>query len=534
MTYFTKLNTNKIFLSITIFIAFVLGLTVWYYYDISVHRQFEENIYRKWFILIKNTSFLQPVWTASAGFSIASFMMCTLIYYYFKKTSIFFLFFLFNFQTAVAYLTALLPYYTSSSLALLLYFSIFPIYQTCSLLTSSKIYSAIHETLDNNTFNKFCWIGVIGLLFSFASYFVNSVFLKFLFSGVYFTAIIILLFVNYQQVITLIRQKIIGKDFLIPIIAFVILTLIGLFPLTDSNMSWVYQLKIIGNLCFPLAGVAFAASFSTNIMRNLDAKNLALIAVTQEKQAILEAQNETLAIQVAEQTAELKALNDTKDRLFSIIGHDLRSPLASLKGVLLLLNNQQLNREEFNELLQQLNQNVENAHSTLENLLQWSMSQMKEMKPTLKSFEVNDIIEQTVELFRDVAKQKQIDLQTNISEHLKVFADENHIRAVIRNLINNALKFTPTNGRVSISSKFKNNYVVLQITDTGVGITTDEMELIFTNPKLKQGTSGEKGTGLGLILCQDLIKQNSGEIFVRSEIPKGTTFEILIPQKAEY
>jgi two-component system, sensor histidine kinase and response regulator len=170
----------------------------------------------------------------------------------------------------------------------------------------------------------------------------------------------------------------------------------------------------------------------------------------------------------------------------------------------------------------------------LENLLQWSLSQMKSMKPSLKSFDVNDIVEQTVELFKDVAKQKQIDLQTNISGNLMVFADENHIRAVVRNLINNALKFTPKNGQVSINSKFKNNYVVLQITDTGIGINTDEIALIFTNPKLKQGTLGEKGTGLGLILCQDLIKQNFGEINVRSELQTGTTFEVLIPQKAEY
>ena len=202
--------------------------------------------------------------------------------------------------------------------------------------------------------------------------------------------------------------------------------------------------------------------------------------------------------------------------------------------MLLLLDNQQLSREEFNDLLLHLQKNVDNVHGMLENLLQWSLSQMKGMKPNLKVFEMNDVIEQTIELFKEVAKQKNIELRTNILENLTVFADENHVQAVIRNLLNNALKFTPKDGNVSVSGKSKNNFVELQIINSGIGISTDELQTIFSNPKLKQGTAGENGTGLGLILCKDLIKQNSGEISVKSDFMKNTTFEVLIPKKAEF
>ncbi len=268
----------------------------------------------------------------------------------------------------------------------------------------------------------------------------------------------------------------------------------------------------------------FAKDFSNTLFRQAEVKIL-----IEEKNSILEKQNETLAQQVAEKTAELQAINSSKDKLFSIIAHDLRSPIASIKGVLQLLDNEQLSKEEFLELSKYLKNNVDSVHGMLENLLQWSLSQMKGIEPSLIQFDMNLVINETIDFFEEVANQKQIDLKTNINQGLFAYADQHQIQIVLQNLINNAIKFTHKCGCVAVSGGIRDNFVVLKITDSGTGIEQEDLPTIFTKPKLKRGTAGEKGTGLGLILCKDLIEQNGGKIAVLSEPEKGTTFEILLP-----
>jgi signal transduction histidine kinase len=527
MTY----TTNKyqfiqvVYLSICL-IAFLVSLVATYNYDIN-------NSIKLYVDLFVTNSIAKFIWTLSLGFFISLSTVFALTFLLRKDTIVLWYVALFLFIT-IGYFVALLPYYFQNSISYFIFYSLNNGAILGTTLCGIRIIQDLTESTDTTKFNSFSLKATIGYLCCLIGYFMQD---KSLYLSLHFAFLaicLILVFDCYLMLKVAVKKKKIGGQFIKNIAVLSFVSFCQAFPITSQSYELIFNIKLINNFILPFAIAAFCASiFSLKIRRNKDNEER-IDTLMQEKQAILEAQNEILATQVAEKTAELKALNATKDRLFSIIGHDLRSPVASLKGVLLLLDNQQLSREEFDEILEHLQKNVDNVHTTLENLLQWSLSQMKEMKPYLKSFEMNDVLEQTVELFRNIAKQKQIDLQINITKNLIVFADENHIRAIIRNLINNALKFTPNNGRVFISNKFKNNYVVLQITDTGVGITTDEMELIFTNPKLKQGTSGEKGTGLGLILCQDLIKQNAGEISVRSELQKGTTFEILIPQKAEY
>ena len=402
------------------------------------------------------------------------------------------------------------------------------------ILCGVKIIQDVTEYEDEIIFRKLSIIGIIGLLSCNFGYFLENNNHFQLFHFIFLTSCLISMIKCFFILRKAVKEKGLEKNFIVAIIILTFISIFEVFPITNGNILLVFKLRLIASIFLPFAISTFPALVFVKSMHNYDLKQAEVESLTLEKQAILETQNETLAIQVAEQTSELKALNSTKDRLFSIIGHDLRSPIASLKGVLLLLDNQQLSREEFNDLLLHLQKNVDNVHGMLENLLQWSLSQMKGMKPNLKVFEMNDVIEQTIELFKEVAKQKNIELRTNILENLTVFADENHVQAVIRNLLNNALKFTPKDGNVSVSGKFKNNFVELQIINSGIGISTDELQTIFSNPKLKQGTAGEKGTGLGLILCKDLIKQNSGEISVKSDFMKNTTFEVLIPKKAEF
>jgi signal transduction histidine kinase len=510
-------------LAICLMVFFVLLIKT---QDSTVKRPFDDFI-----TLYLKSALTKAIWTFTLGFFIAMSTVFAMTYLFLRNNKIILWYMALGLSMSLGYILALLPYYFEGPAINFTFYSINNASHLCVIICGIKVIQNV--TFDNNAnrFHKATLIATIGFLFCNLAYFIeNSNYFLLLFC-IYWACCLILLLECFSMIIKAFRQKILDINFIYAIVILGFISFFQAFPITEKNVELVHILRLIENIMMPFAIAVFLALVFSKSMKDYNQKNARIEAL---KQSILETQNENLAIQVAEQTSELKDLIATKDRLFSIIGHDLRSPIASLKGVLLLLDNQQLSREEFDELIQYLHKNVDNVHAMLENLLQWSLSQMKSMKPSLKSFDVNDILEQTVDLFKDVAKQKQIDLQTDISENLMVFADENHIRAVIRNLINNALKFTPNNGHVSISGKFKNNYVVLQITDTGIGINTDEIALIFINPKLKQGTLGEKGTGLGLILCQDLIKQNFGEINVRSELQKGTTFEVLIPQKAEY
>ena len=229
------------------------------------------------------------------------------------------------------------------------------------------------------------------------------------------------------------------------------------------------------------------------------------------------------------QSEELKTINSTKDRLFSIIAHDLRGPLSSLKGIMYLLDNEYISKEEFNELFARLKQNVDNVHGMLENLLLWSLSQMDGIKPNIKPFDLGFVVDETVILFKEVFTQKNINLISNSSIDCKALGDEYQIRTVLRNILNNAIKFTPENGQILIESKVEQEFINLKISDTGIGVSKEELPSFFSNPTLKAGTAGEKGTGFGLALCKELVEKNGGVISVDSEFGEWTTIEITLP-----
>ena len=232
---------------------------------------------------------------------------------------------------------------------------------------------------------------------------------------------------------------------------------------------------------------------------------------------------------IESQTEELKTLNSTKNRLFSIIAHDLREPLTSLKYVMQLLDTEYISKEEFKELSKRLQQNMDNVHGMLENLLLWSLSQMDGIKPNIKAFDLNFVVDETVMLFKEVFTQKHIDLTSNSTLSFSALGDEFQIRTVLRNVLNNAIKFTPENGRILIESKVEKNFIHLKISDSGIGISKEDLPIFFSNPKLQTGTAGEKGTGFGLFLCKELVEKNGGLISVDSEFGKWTTIKISLP-----
>jgi signal transduction histidine kinase len=296
------------------------------------------------------------------------------------------------------------------------------------------------------------------------------------------------------------------------------------------NISLFIFIKVVKFNLFPISFFELYLDLSMSLVAYMMMIFLAIFYKYDFKK--LKDNNDALNAQkliIESQTEELKALNATKDRLFSIIAHDLRSPLSSLKGVMQLLDNEFISKEEFKELSKRLQENVDNVHGMLENLLLWSLSQMEGIKPNVKAFDLNFIIDETVILFKEVSVQKQIEINVNTKLFLQAMGDEYQVRTVLRNLLNNALKFTPSYGQITIDSIVKGQFVNLKISDSGVGIERNDLALIFSNPKLKTGTAGEKGTGFGLFLCKELIEKNGGSIGVKSEFGKGTTIDILLP-----
>ena len=266
---------------------------------------------------------------------------------------------------------------------------------------------------------------------------------------------------------------------------------------------------------------------------DLDKLNKDLLTQQQE----IHSKNMELAVMNEELKTNTKILeeaNQTKSKLFSILGHDLRSPIGSLEGLLNLVNIGLVSQEEFQAFMPQLHKNVKNMQSTLENLLQWSISQMEGIHATPERVSVQKIADEQVHLFAEVGRAKNIQVQAEVSEKFTVWADENHLRLVLRNLINNALKFTPEGESVKILAESVQNTVVISVQDNGVGMTAEQVGKLFKKNQnfTTYGTGGEKGTGLGLQLCQEIVTKNGGEIWAISEQGKGSTFSFSLPAQA--
>jgi two-component system sensor histidine kinase/response regulator len=225
------------------------------------------------------------------------------------------------------------------------------------------------------------------------------------------------------------------------------------------------------------------------------------------------------------QKKQLEELNQLKDKLFSIIAHDLRSPLQSLKGVLNLAGKEAVSGEELKYLLGAIGKNTQNTIDLVDNLINWSKDNLQGSTINPERFDLREPVETNTKLLAQQYENKNIHISNNlVKEHL-VNADKNMIDLVLRNLISNAIKFTPQGGSISISSKEEQEDIILRIEDTGVGISREQQTKLFgTSNYSTHGTAHEKGTGLGLILCKEFVEKNGGRIWVESELGKGSRF----------
>lgn len=236
---------------------------------------------------------------------------------------------------------------------------------------------------------------------------------------------------------------------------------------------------------------------------------------------------------IEQQNIELQNLNATKDKFFSILGHDLKSPLNSLSSFSNLLINyfDSLSKEEIQTLAKDLDKSLKNLYSLLDNLLEWARSQTGNINFTPEQFDVTQVMQETKDLLQTQAANKEITILQDRTEPLLISAHRHSITTVIRNLVSNAIKFTPKGGLIKIEVKENDQETVVAIADTGVGMSEAVIAKLFRiDSKVSTlGTANEKGTGLGLVLCKDFVEKNGGRLWVESEEGKGTVFYFTVP-----
>lgn len=232
---------------------------------------------------------------------------------------------------------------------------------------------------------------------------------------------------------------------------------------------------------------------------------------------------------------KLIELNATKDKFYSIIAHDLKTPFNSIVGCSELLI-EQIKEKDYEKIGEYANivlQSSNRAMDLLMNLMEWAQSQTGKLIFKPEKFEINSFIDDTTQLYEGIAKQKLITIKKKLPNNDTVFADKAMISTVFRNLISNAIKFTKPNGEIIISVEKKQNEFIFSVADTGIGIPQNSIERLFRIDQSfsTNGTNNEKGTGLGLILCKEFIEKHGGKIWVESEEGKGSCFYFTFPEK---
>jgi two-component system, sensor histidine kinase and response regulator len=234
--------------------------------------------------------------------------------------------------------------------------------------------------------------------------------------------------------------------------------------------------------------------------------------------------------EIQSQTRQLKNLNSTKDKLFSIISHDLRSPVASLKALMEIVNTTGLSQEEFVEITKVLKRNLDTVYDDLDNLLFWAQTQLRGLQVKPEAVDLRRIADEKIEFFNEQLNVKNIVVVNEIPPAMMVMADRNHLGLVFRNLLANAIKFNKDFGTITLSTSEKDGFCQVSISDSGVGINKEDILKLFNAEThfTKPGTRSEKGVGIGLLLTKEFVEKNNGAIWVASEPGKGATFTFTV------
>lgn len=237
--------------------------------------------------------------------------------------------------------------------------------------------------------------------------------------------------------------------------------------------------------------------------------------------------------ELVRQYDELKESNATKDKLFSVIAHDLKTPFNATLGLTKILAEdiEALSPSELKQLMQTLYRESMLSYQLLNNLLDWSRSQLKRLNPQPRNIDLQKAVSEIVFEVENLSRAKEITLVVECPEKLTVFADPPMVHSILKNLVTNAIKFTPAGGKITIGASVKSNFAEVCVNDDGVGIAKEKLEQLFSkvNTLTTFGTDNEKGTGLGLQICKEFVELNGGKIHVISEVGKGSSFCFTLP-----
>jgi signal transduction histidine kinase len=242
---------------------------------------------------------------------------------------------------------------------------------------------------------------------------------------------------------------------------------------------------------------------------------------------------DTMESLIAQRTEELQKSNETKNRLFSLISHDLRGPITSFHNIARLVSyyNKQNEREKIDRLSQRIDQSVNKLNTLLDNLLNWSLTQTEGIQCRPQTLSLTSLLNEVIDVLKEYMLLKEITVSTDYAPDIYVSADYNMLMAVFRNLLSNALKYTPRGKFVAIRTSLHDGKVLIEIADNGVGISADKLTTIFepSEKKSTPGTEQEKGTGLGLLVVKEFVSLNGGTITMESQPEQGTTVQIRFP-----
>ncbi|MBU0473542.1 MAG: response regulator [Bacteroidetes bacterium] len=223
----------------------------------------------------------------------------------------------------------------------------------------------------------------------------------------------------------------------------------------------------------------------------------------------------------------------SKDKFFSIISHDLKNPLSVIISTVDFLDAEydDFSDKERKELINLIKNGAKNTYELLESLLNWSRARLGSFQYNPKKTDMFDVLLKVLQLFKESASLKKIEIENNLKMDLFVSGDENMLELIMRNLISNAIKFSPNGGKVIINAKINNNEIVVSISDFGIGISEADQQKLFKIGvhHTSVGTNNESGTGLGLLLCKELVEKHNGKIWVESKLGKGSKFMFSLP-----
>lgn len=318
------------------------------------------------------------------------------------------------------------------------------------------------------------------------------------------------------------------------------LTMVNYFVLSVVLKEFQYEVKLENKflyffnhllaLAFIFYGLFLIKKENTEYQFKILAKQRALhnknLEIKKQKEVITEK-----AKLLQSQKAELTELNSIKTKLFSVIAHDLKSPMYALRNLFRNMHQQNMPAEEMKALVPEVLMDLNYTIGLMENLLQWSKTQMQSSSVRPEELDISKMITDVSYLLRLQAEAKQIYVDCKINSSIYIVADKDMINLVLRNLLSNAIKFTPEQGTIEIGVNDLNSFVEIYVQDSGTGISKDALDKINENNfYTTKGTASESGTGLGLMLCKEFLAKNGGRMQIESEIGKGSIFSFTLPR----